>query len=63
MFNSCPKRSPPVTRLQEAALTPEQHHHIGKSENIYVEVGAFLRNNVDDPATKVSEVGDVCSYR
>lgn len=39
---------------QEAAISPEQHHHIGKSENTYEDIGTFLSNNTDDPAIKAS---------
>lgn len=32
---------------------PEQHHHIGKSEHMYEDIGTFLRIHQDDPAIKV----------
>lgn len=33
---------------------PEQHHHIGKSEHIYEDIGVFLCTHQDDPAIKVT---------
>lgn len=41
-------------QLQEVAMSPEQHHHIGKNENTYEDIGEFLRNNADNPEIKVS---------
>lgn len=63
-----PPSEPPSSRtlstseVHEAAITPEQHHHIGKSENIYEDIGAFLRNNADDPAIKVGYPSVINQY-
>lgn len=43
------KLSPPP----EIATRPEQHHHIGQSEDTYEEFGAFIRKYRDDPAVIV----------
>lgn len=32
---------------------PEVHHHIGTSQNIYEDIGIFVRQNTGDPAVKV----------
>lgn len=32
---------------------PEIHHHMGKTENDWLEMGSFLRDNNGDPAIKV----------
>lgn len=42
----------PHPETQTIAKCPEQHHHIGESEQIYEDVGMFLRVHQDDPATK-----------
>ena len=31
----------------------EEHHHIGKSESHYEDIGSFLRLHAGDPAAKV----------
>lgn len=54
MSKANPKHPSTATRLQEAAISPEQHHHISKNENTYEDIGTFLRNNADDPEIKVS---------
>lgn len=38
---------------ENVANTPEEHHHIGKSEKCFEEVGDFLRLHSGDPAVKV----------
>lgn len=38
---------------REMAASPEQHHHIGKNENMYEELGGFLRKHQNDPAVTV----------
>lgn len=32
---------------------PELHHHMGKNENEWIEMGEFLNRNNGDPAIKV----------
>lgn len=34
-------------------ISPEIHHHIGKTENDFVDIGVFLRRNAGDPAIHV----------
>lgn len=34
---------------------PESHFHIGRSQNIYKDIGSFLRDGAGDPAMKVSD--------
>jgi hypothetical protein len=35
------------------AKTPQEHHHIGVSQNEYDHIGTFLQKNSGDPAIKV----------
>lgn len=34
-------------------VTPDTHHHIGKSQNEYESVGTWLSRHTGDPAVKV----------
>jgi hypothetical protein len=38
---------------EDVANTPEKHHHIGVSQNLYDDIGTFLRRNAGDPAIQV----------
>lgn len=49
------KHSSEMNQPREAAVNPEQHHHIGRNENTYHEIGAFLHAHTDDPAIKVCD--------
>lgn len=49
------KCSSNANQPREAAVDPGQHHHIGRNENIYNEIGTFLRDHADDPAIKVRD--------
>lgn len=40
-------------RNQHQDGNPALHHHIGLSENHFLHIGTFLRENVMDPAIKV----------
>ena len=42
-----------ITDAENISNTPEEHHHIDKSETHYDEIGSFLRLNASDPAIKV----------
>ena len=37
----------------EVEKSAEEHHHIGKSESNYEDIGSFLRLHTGDPAAKV----------
>lgn len=37
----------------KAAITPDMHYHIGKSQNDAEHIGMFLSRNSGDPAVKV----------
>jgi len=37
---------------EKVARTPEEHHHIGTSQNQFEHIGSFLNRNSGDPATK-----------
>jgi hypothetical protein len=41
-----------ITR-ENVANTPDEHHHIGKSEKCFEQVGDFLQSHTGDPAVKV----------
>jgi hypothetical protein len=43
------------------ASTPQEHHHIGVSENRWENVGSFIRSHAGDPATQVGTVADKIS--
>lgn len=50
--------------LQPEAVpsTPQEHHHIGATQNNYIHIGTFLQKNTGDPAIQVrvaSMSGDV----
>jgi DNA repair ATPase RecN len=44
--------SPNFTKDQ-VEKSAEEHHHIGKSESHYEDIGSFLRLHAGDPAAKV----------
>jgi hypothetical protein len=46
---------------ETVARTPQQHHHIGISQNQYQHIGTFLQRNSGDPAVKVSAMSDAGS--
>src|SRR5882762_12004525 len=39
---------------EQVAKTPQEHHHIGVSQNHHEHIGTSLRRNAGDPAIKVS---------
>jgi len=41
------------------ARTPQEHHHIGVSQNYYEHVGGFLRKHAGNPAIRVWEIKDM----
>jgi len=41
---------------EKVAATPQEHHHIGVSQNQFEHIGSFLRIHGDDPATQVSPI-------
>lgn len=43
-------------------ISPEAHHHIGKSQNEYEPIGAFLLKNAEDPAIEVIISLSQCSH-
>lgn len=43
----------------EITSTPDTHHHIGKSQHDYENIGTFLLNNAGDPAIQVSSLLNV----
>ena len=38
----------------KVAMTANEHYFIGKTENDFVDIGLFLRDNKGDPAVHVS---------
>jgi hypothetical protein len=42
------------TQRETVAKTPQEHHHIGLSQNQHQHMGTFLLKNIGDPAVKVS---------
>ncbi|KIM74574.1 hypothetical protein PILCRDRAFT_14341 [Piloderma croceum F 1598] len=40
------------TQCEQCANTPQEHHHIGLSQNQHQHIGTFLRTNAGDPAVK-----------
>jgi len=38
---------------EKVASIPQEHHHIGVSQNQYEHIGTFLKRNSGDPAIKV----------
>lgn len=47
-------RSSGHQRDTSEAVSPDMHHHIGKSQNEAEHVGTFLSTNASDPAVKVA---------
>lgn len=47
------KNSQVVPSKDDVARTPEQHYHIGKTQNTPQNIGGFLRDYRGDPAIKV----------
>jgi len=47
-----------LTRIQNETVpkTPQEHHHIGISQNQYKHIRTFLREHSGDPAVKVREI-------
>lgn len=42
-------------KRETVACTPQEHHHIGHSQNQYEHIGTFLRKYAGDPAIKVRD--------
>lgn len=42
--------------VNETTSDPVLHYHIGKSEKLYDEFGAYLRNHAKDPVMKVINI-------
>jgi hypothetical protein len=47
------KLSANESQVEPVADTPQEHHHIGISQNQYEDIGIFLRTNAGDPAINV----------
>jgi hypothetical protein len=45
-------------RNEPVASTPQEHHHIGTSQNHFEHVGMFLQRHSGDPAVKVGVLED-----
>jgi hypothetical protein len=41
------------TTIEDVSRDPAAHHHIGKSQDNYVQLEPFFQKHVDDPAIKV----------
>lgn len=42
-----------AAQTETVARDPEQHYHIGASQNIFEDMGVFVRKWAGDPAVKV----------
>lgn len=47
------KRSQKHGPVEIVGNTPQEHHHIGLSQNLHEHIGTFLRKHAGDPAIKV----------
>jgi hypothetical protein len=47
---------------EPVADTPQEHHHIGISQNQYEDIGMFLRTNAGDPAINVRAYFELKPY-
>jgi hypothetical protein len=46
-------KSARVNDFEDTLPRPEAHHVIGKTENLPQDIGPFVRENQEDPATQV----------